>query len=112
MSGPVLRIFEARTKPGHAEELLENFATTSAAVVTGEPGNKGYIFGRSVAGDDDTVLFISLWESLDAIQARFDDDWQVSYMPDGYVEIIEEHSVRHFDMDGGWHPDKLQDSGL
>jgi hypothetical protein len=37
VSGPVLRIFEARTKPGHAEKLLESFATTSAAVVTGEP---------------------------------------------------------------------------
>ena len=33
-------------------------------------------------------------------------------MPDGYAEIIEDHSVRHFDMAGGWHPDKLQDAGL
>ena len=31
--GPVLRIFEVRTKPGCADALLENFATTSAKVV-------------------------------------------------------------------------------
>lgn len=107
MTGPVLRIFEARTKPGHTDELLNNFSSTSTAVVSGEPGNKGYIFGRSVAGDDNTVLFISLWESLETIKERFGDDWQVSYMPDGYAEIIEEHSVRHFDMAGGWHPDDV-----
>jgi len=50
MTGPVLRIFEARTKPGRANELLENFASTSAGVVAGEPGNRGYIFGKVSPG--------------------------------------------------------------
>lgn len=107
MTGPVLRIFKARTKPGRANELLENFASTSAGVVAGEPGNRGYIFGKSIAGDDDVVLFISLWQDIDAVKARFGDDWQISYMPDGYADIIAACSVRHFDMDGGWHPDGL-----
>ena len=33
------------------------------------------------------------------------DDWQVSYMPDGYADLIEECFVRHFDMSDGWHVD-------
>ena len=101
--GPVLRIFEVRAKPNCAGTLLENFATTSAKVVSGEPGNTGYFFGRCVAGEDDVILFVSVWESLAAVQARFGEDWRVSYMPDGYADLIEECSLRHFDMTGGWH---------
>lgn len=101
--GPVLRVFEVRAKPNCAGKLLEKFATISAEVVNGEPGNGGYFFGRSVEGDDDVVLFVSVWKDLAAIQAKFGRDWQASYMPDGYAELIEDCSVRHFDLAGGWH---------
>ena len=108
IEGPVLRIFEVRTKPNCADLLLRNFATTSAQVVTGEPGNHGYFFGRCVEGDENTIMFVSVWKELAAIKQRFGDDWQVSYMPDGYAELIEECSVRHFELNGGWHVDGLQ----
>lgn len=101
--GPLLRIFEVRTKPGCAPKLLANFATTSAEVVRDEPGNRGYFFGECVDGGADRVMFVSLWENLDAVKARFGDDWQTSYMPPGYEDLIEDCSVRHFDMAGGWN---------
>ena len=103
LNGPILRIFEVRTKPGCAGTLLQNFATTSADVVQGRPGNQGYFFGQCVQGGEDVVLFVSVWDSLDAVRARFGDDWQVSFMPDGYQDLIEDCFVRHFDMTGGWH---------
>lgn len=102
-SGLVLRVFEARTKPDCAKKLLEKFATTSAQVVSGEKGNGGYFFGRCIEGDGNTVLFVSVWKDLAAIQARFGDEWQSSYIPDGYADLIEDCSVRHFDLNGGWH---------
>ena len=102
--GPILRLFEVRTRPGRADELLKSFATTSADVVRNEPGNKGYFFGRMVAtGHDEIVVFSSIWEDLDAVKARFGEDWQSSYLPPGYEELIEECSVRHFDLSAGWH---------
>ncbi len=101
--GPVLRVFEVKTKPGAADVLLEKFATTSAAVVRGEPGNRGHFFGRCIEGDGDTVMFVSLWADLDAVKARFGSDWQSSYLPEGYAELIESCAVRHFDMAEGWH---------
>lgn len=101
--GPLLRIFEVRPKPGCADTLLENFATTSAAVVKGKPGNLGYYFGRRAEASEDGVMFVSVWESLDAVKAHFGDDWQSSYMPPGYEDLIDDCSVRHFDMAGGWH---------
>lgn len=102
-TGPVLRLFEVRTKKGCAEQLLRNFATTSADVVREEPGNRGYFFGRGIATDEDTVVFASVWKDLDAIKTRFGAEWQVSFLPDGYENLIDECSVRHIDMSGGWH---------
>ena len=107
--GPVLRIFEVHTKEGCAETLLQNFATTSADVVHGRPGNQGYFFGRCVHVGENVVMFVSVWENLDAVKARFGDDWQVSYMPDGYEDLIDECFVRHFDMSSGWHVHGLKD---
>ena len=102
-NGPIMRLFEARAKPGRAKELLENFSTTSADVVRTEPGNVGYFFGEVIQGDNDVVMFASLWSSLSAIQDRFGDDWQTSYMPPGYEDLIEECSVRHVDLGSGWN---------
>ena len=101
--GPIMRLFEVRTKDGCVEELLQKFATTSADVVQNEPGNKGYFFGRGVPGDGNVVVFASMWKDLDAIKDRFGEDWQQSYLPPGYEHLIEECSVRHFDLAAGWH---------
>lgn len=101
--GPVLRMFEVRTKDGCADQLLQNFATTSADVVQGHPGNRGYFFGRCIQGAENTVMFVSVWDSIDAVKARFGDDWQVSYMPEGYEDLIESCFIRHFDMADGWN---------
>lgn len=101
-AGPVLRIFEVRTRPGCKAELLESFATTSVDVVRGEPGNRGYFFGEMVEGGGDVVMFVSLWRDLDAVKERFGEDWQVSFLPAGYEAMIEECSVRHLDAGAGW----------
>ena len=58
---------------------------------------------RCATTQGDTVIFASLWESLEAIQTRFGADWQVSFLPEGYEDMIAECSVRHIDLSGGWH---------
>ena len=101
--GPILRLFQVRTKPGCAGRLIEKFATTSADVVQHEPGNVGYFFGGGVEHDADVVVFSSLWRDMDAVKQRFGADWQVSFLPEGYEDMIEECSVTHIDLRGGWH---------
>lgn len=101
--GPVLRVFEAHTKSGCADKLLQNFATSSADVVRNEPDNRGYFFGRCIQGGESTVIFVSVWKNLAAIKKRFGNDWQNSHLPEGYTDLIDECSVRHFDMSKGWH---------
>jgi heme-degrading monooxygenase HmoA len=99
----LLRVFEVRTKPGCVDQLLKSFSTTSADVVKGQPGNKGYFFGKCIHGGDNVVLFVSVWKDLDAVKKRFGHDWQRSYLPNGYEDLIEECSIRHFDVGAGWH---------
>jgi quinol monooxygenase YgiN len=102
-SGPVLRLFQVRAKPGCAKDLIEKFAVTSAEVVRGEPGNLGYFFGRGMQVDEDHVVFASLWQDLEAVKARFGDAWQASFLPPGYEDLIETCSVHHIDLQDGWH---------
>lgn len=98
----IMRLFHVRTKPGCSSKLIEKFATTSAEVVQHEPGNKGYFFGNGIGGDGDVVVFASFWADLDAIQHRFGADWQVSFLPEGYDDLIEECWVEHIDVGPGW----------
>lgn len=102
-TGPVLRLFDVKVKPGRAADLLANFATTSVDVVRGKPGNQGCFFGQDYTQDGDRVVFASLWADLDAVKARFGDDWQVSFLPPGYEDLIDECSIRHINLAGGWH---------
>lgn len=101
--GPVMRLFEVRAKAGCADELVDKFATTSAAVVENEPGNRGYFFGRLVQSEEDVVIFASLWRDISAVKERFGENWQDSFLPPGYEHLIDECSVRHFDLGSGWH---------
>lgn len=98
LSGAVLRLFEARAKQGRADELAQKLATTSVEVVRDKPGNQGYFFGRGVAGDDDVLVFASVWRDLDAVKELFGADWQSSYLPAGYADLIDACSVRHFGL--------------
>ncbi|MHA7899436.1 MAG: antibiotic biosynthesis monooxygenase family protein [Henriciella sp.] len=101
----ILRQFEVQAKPGCAGALLEKFATSSAAVVQDQPGNLGYFFGRGVAGEEDRVMFTSVWTDLDAVKARFGAHWQDSFLPEGYDVLIQACSVRHVEIDAGWAVD-------
>jgi hypothetical protein len=49
------------------------------------------------------VVFASIWKDLDAVKERFGEDWQVSFLPAGYEDLIDECSVRHIDLSAGWH---------
>jgi len=101
--GSILRVFEARAKPGCADALVKKFATTSGDVVRNQPGNQGHFFGKSVSGEDNVFVFVSVWRDINAVKARFGDDWESSFLPPGYSELIEECSIKHFALRTDWH---------
>ncbi len=96
-------VFEARAKPGCGEALVKKLASASIDVVRSHPGNQSHLIGKLVSKEDDVVVFISAWKDLQAIKARFGEDWQVSYLPAGYADLIEDCSVRHIALESDWH---------
>ena len=96
----ILRVFEVRARSGCVELLQEKLAHTSVSVVKGEPGNTGHCFGKLESSDGRDFVFISIWSDLQSIQDRFGDDWNSSFLPQGYEEIIESCSLKHFTVSG------------
>lgn len=103
VQGPILRLFQVQAKPGCAGDLLEKFRITSAAVVDGHPGNQGYFFGRGLGADDNMVIFVSVWADIDAVKKRFGEQWQNSYLPEGYEDLIASCSLHHINASEGWY---------
>ncbi len=99
-----MRVFEVRAKPGCADELSTKLGHTSISVVQDKPGNLGYFFGKKTPSGDHDFVFVSIWKNLESVQTLFGADWEKSFLPPGYNEIIEECSIKHFNFDGVLDP--------
>ena len=100
LSKAILRVFEVRAKPGKVDVLKQKLSGTSVSVVNGKPGNLGYFFGANLSSDGDDFVFISVWENMESIKSLFGEEWEESYLPEGYEEIIESCSIKHIEFDG------------
>lgn len=100
LSNSILRIFEVRAKPGQAKTLRQKLSDTSVSVVDGKPGNIGYFFGENLSADENSLVFISVWKDLESVKSLFGEEWEESFLPPGYDEIIESCSIRHVEFDG------------
>ncbi len=98
--GSVMRVFEVRAKPGYANELEKKLSSTSVSVVQGKPGNLGFFYGKKSSPDDHDFLFVSIWDSLESVKSHFGKEWESSFLPPGYAEIIEACSIKHFEFSG------------
>ena len=96
----IMRVFEVRARSGKAKTLKQKLSDTSVSVVKGKPGNLGYFFGENLSSDENELVFISIWEDLESIKSHFGEDWQQSYLPEGYEDIIESCSIKHIEFDG------------
>lgn len=101
-SGSILRVFEARAKQGCADTLAKKLATTSVDVVRSQPGNQGYFFGKSISDENDVFVFVSVWKDLVSIKKLFGEEWESSFLPPGYSELIEECCIRHVVLGRDW----------
>ena len=100
LSQSILRVFEVRAKPGSAELLKQKLSDTSVSVVNGKPGNLGYFFGQNLSSDENDLVFISVWKDLESIKSLFGEEWEESFLPEGYAEIIDSCSLKHIEFDG------------
>ena len=111
LSKAILRIFEVRAKSGNAELLKQKLSDTSVSVVEHKQGNLGYFFGDNLTSDENDLVFISVWEDLESIKSLFGEEWEESFLPEGYDEIIESCSIKHIKIDGNLVPSASADPG-
>ena len=95
---PIVRVFKARAKPGKERELAEKLGKTSPSVVKDRQGFLGYFAGGPANPGGREFLFISMWHHFLALKEVFGDSWRDSHLPPGYAEIIEEHSIEHYEL--------------
>ena len=97
---PIIRVFRARARQGCERALGDKLATSSVEVVQGQPGFLGHLVAGPANERQHEFIFASIWADADAIKARFGEEWRVSLLPTGYVELIEECSVDHYHLTG------------
>src|SRR5215831_5489972 len=73
-------------------------ATSSVEVVQGQPGFLGHLVAGPASEHQHEFIFASIWANVDAVKARFGEQWRVSLLPPGYAELIEACSVDHYHL--------------
>ena len=64
----------------------------------------GHFFGENLSGDENDLVFVSAWKDINAVKTHFGEDWQASYLPEGYDKIIESCSIKHVELSGDLTP--------
>lgn len=95
---PIVRVFKARARPGKERELADKLARTSPTVVKDKAGFLGYFAGGPAQPESRDFLFISMWRHFLALKEVFGDSWRESHLPPGYAELIEKHSIEHYEL--------------
>ena len=95
---PLVRLFKARAHPGKERELAEKLARTSPTVVKGKAGFLGYLTGGPSQANGRDFFFITIWRDFPALKEVFGDAWRESHLPPGYAELIEAHSIEHYEL--------------
>lgn len=96
----IARTWKGITRASRSEEYLDYLNQTGVRACEATPGNRGVFVLRRLDGDLAEFLFISLWESLDAIK-RFagDDVDRAVYYPKDREFLLElEPRVTHFEI--------------
>ena len=96
----IARTWKGITSASRSDEYLDYLRQTGVGTCEATPGNRGVFVLRRLDGDHAEFLFISLWESLDAIK-RFagDDVERAVYYPKDREFLLElEPTVTHFEV--------------
>ena len=92
----ILRVARTRIKDGHDVDVLDvvRRLTTQFGAV---PGLRSARFGRAVQAEGWSLISVTEWDSLAAIQAVYGDGWAESTLLPGVEAFILETTVEHFE---------------
>jgi heme-degrading monooxygenase HmoA len=97
----IARSWRGWTDADRAEAYLDYLNRTGVPGLRGTPGNRGvYVFHRSVEGDREEFVVLSLWDDVEAIRAFAGDDVEVArfYPEDDDFLIEREWTCAHYEV--------------
>lgn len=96
----IARLWHGATPAAKGGEYLEYLRRTGVAGCRGTPGNTGVKVFMSTGGERSDFLFMSLWESLESIQAFAGPAIERAvYYPEDTAFLLEmEPHVRHYQV--------------
>ena len=99
----IARLWHGRTPAAKADSYLEFLERRAIPDYESIPGNRGAYVLRRIEGDTAHFLTMSLWESLEAIEAFAGaDPEKAKYYPEDAKFLLElEPSVRHYECASG-----------
>jgi hypothetical protein len=92
----ILRVTRTRIKDGHDVDVLDvvRQLTTQFGAV---PGLRSARFGRAVQAEGWSLISVTEWDSLAAIQAVYGDGWAESTLLPGVEQFVLGTTVEHFE---------------
>lgn len=96
----IARIWRGRTSPAKAD-AYEKFLKDMAYPDYGDvKGNRGWLLQRRPLPDSVEFMFVSFWDSMDALRAYAGDDpAKPKYYPEDRAALLElPERVEHFDI--------------
>ncbi len=96
----IARIWRGETRAEVADAYAAYLERTGAAECRDTPGNRGVQVLRRVVGDRAQFVFISLWDSWDAIRTFAGADVEVAhYYPEDKAFLLSlERHVEHYEV--------------
>lgn len=95
----ILRVTRTRVVPGHEEHVLSIVREMTAGMGASIRGLHSASFGRVMYDHEQGMSLVSIteWESLEAMQAVYGDRWADSSILPGAEAYILETTVEHFE---------------
>jgi heme-degrading monooxygenase HmoA len=96
----IARVWRGITSEAQADEYLDYLTATGVKECRAVAGNRGVRVLRRVGDGQAEFLFISLWDSLDAVRAFAGPDVEKAvYYPEDAEYLVElELAVRHYEV--------------
>jgi heme-degrading monooxygenase HmoA len=95
----IVRVWRGRTSVAKADEYERFLKDTAYPDYGGVPGNRGWILLRRPASDAVEFMFVSFWDSMEALRAYTGGDPErPKYYPEDRAALLElPERVEHYD---------------
>lgn len=96
----IARIWRGRTSLAKADDYEKFLKDMAYPDYGGVKGNRGWLLQRRALPDSVEFMFVSFWDSMDALRAYAGDDPEKpKYYPEDRAALLElPESVEHFDV--------------